>query len=60
MDWADALPQAGRSRVSYLGWTFNADYNCNAANATLIADWAGTPNVSVPALRARLARNQGR
>lgn len=60
MDWADTRPAAGRDRVSYLGWTFNADYNCNAANATLIIDWAGTPTVAGLALRRRLIMNNGR
>ena len=60
MDWADSLPHSGRGRVSYLAWTFNTDYNCNDANATLITDWAGTPNVSGLALRTRLTKNKGR
>lgn len=60
MDWADSTPSGGRAKVSYLAWTFNADYNCNDANATLIIDWAGTPNVSGLALRNRLIRNNGR
>jgi hypothetical protein len=34
MDWADTKPASGRDRVSYLAWTFNADYNCNDANTT--------------------------
>jgi hypothetical protein len=58
MDWADS-PGAGRDRVSYLAWTFNADYNCNAVNATLITDWRYTPNASGKALRARLTQNAG-
>ena len=60
MDWADTKPGSGRDRVSYLAWTFNADYNCNDANATLIIDWAGTPNASGLALRNRLIKNDGR
>jgi hypothetical protein len=59
MDWADTA-SADRDKVSYLLWTFNADYNCNDANTTLITDWSGTPNVSGKALEARLARNEGR
>lgn len=60
MDWADMGPGGGRDRVSYLLWTFNGDYNCNEANATLLTDWRGTPNVSGVALRTRLAKNNGR
>lgn len=60
MDWADTGPGGGRDRVSYLLWTFNGDYNCNEANATLLADWKGTPNVSGVALRTRLEKNNGR
>jgi endoglucanase len=59
MDWADSSPHSGRGRVSYLAWTFNADYNCNDANATLITDWAGTPNAAGLALQAHLAKNNG-
>jgi hypothetical protein len=60
MDWADTLPASGRDRVSYLAWTFNADYNCNAANATLLTGWDGTPTVMGLALRERLTKNDGR
>lgn len=60
LDWADAKPSSGRDKVSYLGWTFNPDYSCNAANATLITDNNGTPNASGRALRAHLDNNNGR
>ena len=59
MDWADKA-SGGRDKVSYLAWTFNADYNCNAANATLILDWAGTPTAMGAAVRDRLIKNNGR
>lgn len=58
MDWADTKPATGRDRVSYLAWTFNNDYSCNDANATLITD-QGTPNVSGAALRDHLIKNNG-
>ena len=60
MDWADTKPASGRDRVSYLAWTFNADYSCNDVNTTLITDWSGTPNVAGRALRAHLIKNNGR
>jgi endoglucanase len=60
MNWADSVSKTGRASVSYLAWTFNADYNCNDANATLLTNWTGTPNVSGLALRQRLTRNNGR
>jgi hypothetical protein len=60
MNWADTKPASGRDRVSYLAWTFNADYSCNDVNTTLITDWSGTPNVAGRALRAHLIKNNGR
>ena len=60
MDWADKVSTSGRGKVSYLLWTFNSDYSCNDANATLVTDSKGTPNVSGRALIARLTRNHGR
>lgn len=60
MDWADTKPTSGRDRVSYLAWTFNADYSCNDVNTTLITDWSGTPNVAGRALHAHLIKNNGR
>lgn len=60
MNWSDTKPASGRDRVSYLAWTFNADYSCNDANTTLITDWSGTPNAAGRALRTHLITNNGR
>ena len=60
MDWADTKPASSRDRVSYLAWTFNADYNCNASNTTLITEWSGTPTVAGIAVRNHLIKNNGR
>jgi hypothetical protein len=59
MDWADSQTSS-RAKVSYLGWTFNGDYNCDAVNSTLISDWQGTPTVAGAALRQRLTNDDGR
>lgn len=58
--WADKLDSAPdgtqRAPVSYLAWTFNADYGCYQGNSTLLQsyDWNSTPNVAGQSLRAHL------
>jgi hypothetical protein len=47
MAWADT---AG---VSYLGWAWNADFNCNSG-PSLVSDWAGTPTGFGAGLKAHL------
>jgi endoglucanase len=48
MSWADS---AG---VSYLGWAWNADFNCNSG-PSLITDYTGTPTAFGAGLQAHLA-----
>ncbi len=48
MSWADG---AG---VSYLGWAWNADFNCNNGPG-LVSDWTGTPTGFGQGLQAHLA-----
>ena len=60
LDWADTGSASGRDKVSYLGWTFNSDYNCDAVNSTLIIDNNGTPTVAGVALRDHLIKENGR
>jgi hypothetical protein len=48
MSWADS---AG---VSYLGWAWNADFNCNTG-PSLITDYNGTPSGFGAGLQAHLA-----
>jgi endoglucanase len=48
MTWADG---AG---VSYLGWAWNADFNCNNGPA-LVSDWTGTPTAFGAGLQTHLA-----
>jgi len=48
MSWADG---AG---VSYLGWAWNADFNCNSG-PSLVTDWNGTPSGFGAGVKAHLA-----
>jgi endoglucanase len=56
-DSAETLPDgSSRAPVSYLAWTFNADYGCYQGNSTLLLsyDWNSTPNVAGEAFRQHL------
>ncbi len=59
--WADTPDKApdgtARAPVSYLAWTFNADYGCYQGNSTLLQsyDWSSTPNAAGRSLRDHLA-----
>jgi len=48
MSWAD---NAG---VSYLGWAWNADFDCNSGPG-LVSDYDGTPTGFGAGLQAHLA-----
>ena len=53
MGWADG------HGVSYLGWAWNSDFNCNSGPG-LVTDYNGTPTGFGVGLRDHLATLSGR